>query len=1225
MKWMMANPRRNSYSNNQSLESSLHGNTFSYSSSTVHFLKKPHAFAFLLSVFLLLTWVSLRLQHSAHFSSSSSSRIQNTNQHSNQLDDSQANLMRFPSGFPSRIAKDKRGWLLSPVSLALDSAISGGALTCTSVHIGEIRPGAMRGNHRHYSCNETFVIWGAKTKFRLENSQVVDKGYAEVVVGADEVAVAASPSGRAHALALDMPSSKGKKHSKTPSRVSNSEHYESPQTPSSTHSRDIESREGDLVYFLEEASRKYPSLIGKSAFIGQVIDVEHDSKGFKIWLSESSMVASSFIPGSIVSVSFPSLNSKLSYSFPLSSLADECARHFGIDPGNQLADEAGNYFALATIFPSSKVAKNQVRLSAGLSNTMGCPTSGKDVFVFPAQNQLLAGLVSKREKPDGGKGDHFMVHDCNELVLELVHSRNRLLSRKTSMSISSEKSYHHSASEVLASPKTPLNQSKISFSNICQSASSTCEDPTVNSTISDGSSVIPFNIMEVLEDEASKKLLQTCATTWLYSCCLLRGNIVTIPMLSQQYSFQVIGAKNLLTNSTHDLVNESNNGNLHEASEVVDRENEAFLVKRETKICLGTPAKLAYGSPKRQGMSRMDSESGDAKGNARDTISNLGGLSKEYALLKDIIVSSSSDPLSRFGLRPKKGVLLHGPPGTGKTTLARLCARDAGVKLFSVNGPEIISPYSGESERSLHKVFDSAAQAAPAVVFIDELDAIAPARKDGSEELSQTMVATLLNLMDGISRTEGLLVIAATNRPDCIDPALRRPGRLDKEIEIGVPSTKQRLDILLSLLSEMDHSLLDTQAQHLARVTHGFVGADLAALCNEAVLVCLYRFAKSRSSCLHRASVANEECSDVVTESDCLKVTGNISRDYSDTASSPISHLAVSSQNLLSLLFRLTISDGIHDIENDIEEECMLKVTFEDFEKARMRVRPSAMREVILEVPKVNWEDVGGQREVKSQLMEAVEWPQVNQNALKRIGTRPPSGVLLYGPPGCSKTLIARAVASKAGLNFLAVKGPELFSKWVGESEKAVKSLFAKARANAPSIIFFDEIDGLATIRGKESDEVSVSDRVITQLLTELDGLHQRANVTVIAATNRPDKIDRALLRQGRFDRLVYVGPPNESDREEIFHIHLRKIPCSSDVSIKDLARLTEGFTGADISLICREAALAALEESFDASEIRMQHLQAAIRQVQPSEIQSYKALAEKFRRIVASIGKEGK
>lgn len=284
-----------------------------------------------------------------------------------------------------------------------------------------------------------------------------------------------------------------------------------------------------------------------------------------------------------------------------------------------------------------------------------------------------------------------------------------------------------------------------------------------------------------------------------------------------------------------------------------------------------------------------------------------------------------------------------------------------------------------------------------------------------------------------------------------------------------------------------------------------------------------------------------------------------------------------------------------------------------------MKVRPSAMREVILEVPKVKWEDVGGQEEVKAQLMEAVLWPQKHQDAFERIGTRPPTGVLMFGPPGCSKTLMARAVASEAGLNFLAVKGPELFSKWVGESEKAVRSLFSKARANAPSIIFFDEIDSLAVIRGRESDGVSVADRVMSQLLVELDGLHERVNVTVIAATNRPDKIDPALLRPGRFDRLLYVGPPSEADRADVFNVHLRKMPCCSDIDVRELAHLTDGCTGADISLICREAAISAIEENINSSEIKMAHLKNAILRVHPSEIQPYQELSDKFQRLVSS------
>ncbi|RYR32850.1 hypothetical protein Ahy_A10g047377 isoform D [Arachis hypogaea] len=567
---------------------------------------------------------------------------------------------------------------------------------------------------------------------------------------------------------------------------------------------------------------------------------------------------------------------------------------------------------------------------------------------------------------------------------------------------------------------------------------------------------------------------------------------------------------------------------------------------------------------------------------------------------------------SNFGLRITRGVLLHGPPGTGKTSLAQLCAHDVGVNFFQINGPEIVTQYFGESEQALHEVFDSAIQAAPAVVFIDELDAIAPARKDGGEELSQRMVATLLNLMDGISRTEGLLVIAATNRPDHIEPALRRPGRFDKEIEIGVPSPKQRLDILFTLLCGVDHSLSDLQVEHLATVTHGFVGADLAALCNEAALICLRRYANLKKSC--------GDFSNDITEQPTLMNGETNSRNQSGSATSSVSEsdTSVASNAVLQLCMMDTTSESM-EIISDSDKDHNLKVSFEDFQKARMKIRPSAMREVILEVPKVNWEDVGGQNEVKAQLMEAVEWPQKHRDAFNRIGTRPPTGVLMFGPPGCSKTLMARAVASEAGLNFLAVKGPELFSKWVGESEKAVRSLFAKARTNAPSIVFFDEIDSLAVTRGKESDGVSVSDRVMSQLLVELDGLHQRVNVTVIAATNRPDKIDPALLRPGRFDRLLYVGPPNETDREDIFRIHLRKIPCDSDVSIKELAHLTDGCTGADISLICREAAVAAIEENLGASVISMKHLKKAINQVQPSEVQSYQKLSAKFQRAVRS------
>ncbi|GAV66889.1 AAA domain-containing protein [Cephalotus follicularis] len=995
-----------------------------------------------------------------------------------------------------------------------------------------------------------------------------------------------------------MPSAR-KKQSKSVSRLSNSDHSASPRTPSATSPQDFDVSEEDIRCSLEEAAHRFPALIGKSALIGRVTDVESESIGCKIWLSEPSMVASSLVPGSIVSVSFAASTTRFSYSFPLDLLSDEYGRLSEFGSGGETAKTLGTYFALATVFPSSKVLKNGARLSLNLSYTMGCPASGRVVFVYPVQNHSTIDVANGDHKSNNVKVNHLCLHNCKELYLKLASDINGV---KMNRDTSSGEKVHDQLHNVFSSPKTPSFHPNLTFSNTSLLANPICKEAASNLLNPRSLCVDSFDIKEVLTYESAKKLLQTCATYGLYSRCLLYGNIVAIPILSDLCMFHVVGAKKALVSDDQVMMIERSTSLNHQALEPMDNVNDAFVINHETKIKLCLPSNSVSATSHQGGLSHLRLECEDVISNVGHYYSKIGGLSKEYAILKDIVMTSSTtNSLSSFGLRTTKGVLLHGPPGTGKTSLVRLCARDVGVRFFSINGPEIITQYYGESEQALHEVFNSASQAVPAVVFIDELDAIAPARKDGGEELSQRMVATLLNLMDGISRTDGVLVIAATNRPDVIEPALRRPGRLDKEIEIGVPSPKQRLDILHTLLSEMKHSLVHLQVQQLATTTHGFVGADLAALCNEAALVCLRRFAKIKKSGgdLHSNGtvVAYESCSDSIVEgSDCL--VSNITDNFQNGNSTS------SKQSTL------------------MEEESILQLIFEDFEKARMKVRPSAMREVILEVPKVNWDDVGGQREVKTQLMEAVEWPQKHQDAFKRIGTRPPTGVLMFGPPGCSKTLMARAVASEAGLNFLAVKGPELFSKWVGESEKAVRSLFSKARANAPSIIFFDEIDGFAVIRGRERDGVSVSDRVMSQLLVELDGLHQRVDVTVIAATNRPDKIDPALLRPGRFDRLLYVGPPNETDREEIFCIHLRKIPCSSDVSIKELACLTEGYTGADISLICREAAVAAIEESLDAAKITMRHFKIAIRQVQPLKIQSYQELSARFQRLVHSEDK---
>ncbi|XP_038887604.1 calmodulin-interacting protein 111 isoform X2 [Benincasa hispida] len=946
-------------------------------------------------------------------------------------------------------------------------------------------------------------------------------------------------------------------------------------------------------------------------------------KKLQVWLSESSMVASGFTQGAIVSVALSKGGNNLK-GFPLSLLADECGWHFGVDFGDSVIHEAGNYFALARIFSSSKELNDGVQLSTNLSFTLGCPTIGRVVFISPLKTYLCNDPLNDDGKLKSTEVESLRIYNCKELFLDLASSTN--ISTKDNLFSSSTTHLRkvHGCSENgnLTSPSTML------------SASPKCDDVVSNLPSPCAHSLIK----EALGDDTVRKTLQMIASNELYKRCLLCGNLVTIPVLSDLCTFHVRGGKGLSgCNDPYDSMHSGNDNHLQHCSsnEYVDC---AFNIDKLTEVFINVQSTMVSETVQERVPSNVEPQNPNIRAKVKPKIWKLGGLSKEYSVLKDIIIASSlNSTLSSLGLQTTKGVLLHGPPGTGKTSLAQLSAHDAGVNLFSLNGPEIISQYHGESEQALHDVFKAASEAAPAVILIDELDAIAPARKDGGEELSQRIVATLLNLMDGINRSGGPLVIASTNRPDSIEPALRRPGRLDREIEIGVPSPNQRLDILHTILSEMEHSLSVVQVQHLAMVTHGFVGADLAALCNEAALVCIRRYHEFKvSSDCHssgRSVIAEEQhkfievdykanVDHMILEPVLSQDARSISSVCPNLESSSLSEHTSTSDPLACMSSNEVVADS-EDIFNSFEIKGRLKIAFEDFEMARMKVRPSAMREVILEVPKVKWEDIGGQMEVKAQLMEAVEWPQKHQDAFKRIGTRPPTGVLMFGPPGCSKTLMARAVASEAGLNFLAVKGPELFSKWVGESEKAVRSLFAKARANAPSIVFFDEIDGLAVIRGKESDGVSVSDRVMSQLLVELDGLHQRVGVTVIAATNRPDKIDPALLRPGRFDRLLYVGPPNESEREEIFRIHLGKVPCSPDVSTRKLASLTQGCTGADISLICRESALFALEENLEASRINMQHLEIAARHVKPSETEPYRELSSRFQRLVCSSSQE--
>ncbi|KAL0050804.1 hypothetical protein WJX82_007459 [Trebouxia sp. C0006] len=564
---------------------------------------------------------------------------------------------------------------------------------------------------------------------------------------------------------------------------------------------------------------------------------------------------------------------------------------------------------------------------------------------------------------------------------------------------------------------------------------------------------------------------------------------------------------------------------------------------------------------------------------------SLGGVDDHVKALRQLVTLPLKFPhlFARYNMRPPRGVLLWGPPGTGKTCLARGAAAEVGVPLFVINGPDVVSEFYGESEASLQGIFTAAHALAPSVIFIDELDALAPARGGGDSgggggggmapepaaEMSGRIVTSLLTAMDGINTHPasaggaGVVVIAATNRPEALDSALRRPGRFDRELEVGVPSPTARAHILRAKLKAVRHCVAEEDIDALAAAAHGFVGADLAAICDEAAMAALRRVIAARQSSPAVQHPASKQPHHEVQRPSHREQHKGEQRQASS-----------------------------HQAAQDIQAV--------DFRVAETRVRPSAMREVALEVPKVRWEDVGGLDGVRQRLQEAVQWPHLHPEALARLGAQPPKGVLLYGPPGCSKTLLARAVANEAKLNFLAVKGPELFSKYVGQAEKAVAALFARARAAAPAIIFFDEIDGLAGARGGEGGS-GVGERVLSQLLMEMDGLQARMGVVVVGATNRPDCVDAALLRPGRFDRLLFVPPPDVAARHAILVVHTRNTPLASDVHLQALAERSEGFTGADLAALVREAALAALTENLEASAVNQDHFSKAFQAVSKS------------------------
>ncbi len=516
---------------------------------------------------------------------------------------------------------------------------------------------------------------------------------------------------------------------------------------------------------------------------------------------------------------------------------------------------------------------------------------------------------------------------------------------------------------------------------------------------------------------------------------------------------------------------------------------------------------------------------------------DIGGLRDEIARVRELIELPMKHPelFEKLGIQPPKGVLLYGPPGTGKTLLAKAVASETNAHFIPINGPEIMDKFYGESERKLRDIFEEAQENAPSIIFIDEIDSIAPKREETRGEVERRVVAQLLTLMDGLIARGNVIVIAATNRQDDIDPALRRPGRFDREIEIGVPDKKGRKEVLQIHTRGMPLKD-DVDLDEIAGTTHGFVGADLAALGREAAMSALRRI-------LPQIDLEKEEIPAEVLEN--------------------------------------------------------LDVRKTDFVEALKVVDPSALREVLVEVPDVKWNDIGGLAEVKRKLQEIVEWPLKKPDTFKRMGIKPAKGVLLYGPPGCGKTMLAKAIATESEANFIAVKGPELLSKWVGESEKGLREIFKKARQTAPTIVLFDEIDAIAPRRGMYSGS-HVTETVVNQLLTELDGIESLDNVIVVGTTNRHDMLDPSVIRPGRIDSMLIVPSPDKDARLDVLKIHTKDMPLKG-VNLEAIAKRTENYSGADLEGICREAGLNALRENVDATVVLPKHFDQALDKIKPS------------------------
>ncbi|MDP7975653.1 MAG: CDC48 family AAA ATPase [Thermoprotei archaeon] len=520
------------------------------------------------------------------------------------------------------------------------------------------------------------------------------------------------------------------------------------------------------------------------------------------------------------------------------------------------------------------------------------------------------------------------------------------------------------------------------------------------------------------------------------------------------------------------------------------------------------------------------------------TYEDIGDMEDAKQKVREIVELPLKHPelFKHLGIDPPKGILLYGPPGTGKTLLARAIANETNSNFFTINGPEIMSKFYGESEERLREIFNKAEARPPSIIFIDEIDAIAPRREDVSGEVEKRVVAQLLTSMDGLKSRGNVIVIGATNRIDAVDPALRRPGRFDREIETGIPDAKGRRDILQVHTRNMPLAD-DVNLDQLAEITHGFTGADLSNLVKEAAMSALRRVLPS-----------------------------------------------------------LNLKEGM--IPTEVLSK--IKVQNSDFETALRMIQPSALREFYVEVPEAHWEDVGGLDEVKQRLKEAVEWPLKHPDYFQSMGIQPVKGVLLYGPPGTGKTLLAKVVATESEANFISVKGPEVLNKWVGESERAIRDIFRKARQSAPCVIFFDELDAIAPVRGQSFDS-GVTERIVNQLLSEMDGISPLKNVVVMGATNRADILDPALLRPGRFDQIIYVPPPDQKARLEILKIHTKRVPLADDVSLEKLAAMTEGYSGADLYALVRQSAIIRLRKENKPSKVTMEDFTEAMNEIRPS------------------------